>query len=83
MNITIEKLLVMAIEFKDVLQIKDAFVLGIYIFLKMEMEQGEYTVPVIIDKMAKQFDVSEKKILTALKVIIDELGLVNMAQPKE
>ena len=82
MKITIEKLPVMAIEFKDVIQIKDAFVLGIFVFLKMEMEKGEYTVSVIIDRMTKQFAISEENVLRAFKIIIDKLQLVTMVKDK-
>ncbi len=83
MNFTKEKLPVFALENKDVLLIKDAFVLGIYTFMKMEIEQGEYTVVNIVDKMKVHFFLDDKQIMSALKIIIDELELITMVQRKE
>ncbi len=83
MNFTKEKLPVFALENKDVLLIKDAFVLGIYTFMKMEIEQGEYTVVNIIDKIKVHFFLDEKQIMRALKIILDELELLTMVQRKE
>ena len=82
MNFTKEKLPLVSLENKDVLQIKDPFILGIYVFLKMEMQQGEYTVPAIIDRMTKQFAISEANVLRAFKIIIEDLGLITMIQKK-
>ena len=82
MNFTKEKLPVMAIEFKDVIKIKDPFILGIFVFLKMEMEKEECTVSAVIDRIKKHFAISEAKVGEALKVIIHELELVALEKHK-
>lgn len=71
------------LENKFVLQIRDLRVLGIYTFAKMMMEQGEYTVCVIVDKMKEQFFINDKEVLDALKIIIEDLGLISMARNKD
>lgn len=80
MNFTIEKAPAFTLENKNVLKIKNPFVLGIYAFIEMEMYQGEYTISVIIDKMKKHFSIKKTEIMESLKIIIDELKLISMKE---
>ncbi len=82
MNVEIEKSDEFVLENNDVLLIRDLRVLGIYTFVKMMISQGEYTVPVIIDKMKEQFLINDKEVLDALKVIIEDLCLITMSRTK-
>ena len=73
MNMTKENLPVFVLENKDVEQIRDLRVLGIYTFVKMMITQGECTVCVIIEKMKEQFLITDKEILDGFKIIIEDL----------
>ncbi len=73
---------VTALENKKILLIRDLRVLGIYTFVSMMIQQGEYTVPIIIDKMKEQFLIDDREVLDALKIIIDDLRLIIMAKNK-
>jgi hypothetical protein len=83
MNFSKEKLPAFVLEEKDVTQIRDLRVLGIYTFIKMLMHQGEYTVCLIVDKMKEQFFIDDKEVLKALEVIIEDLKLITMIKKKE
>jgi len=78
MNFTKEKLPAFVLEDKDIMQIRDLRVLGIFAFVKMMMNQGEYTVCVIVDKMKEQFLIDDKEVLDALTVILEDLSLITM-----
>ncbi len=80
MNFSKEKLPVFALEYKDVDKIRDLRVLGIFTFVKMMIDQGEYTVCVIIDKMKEQFFITDKEIIDGLRIIIEELLLLTMTK---
>ncbi len=80
MNFTKENHPAFVLENKFVEQIRDLRVLGIYTFVKMMMEQGEHTVAIIVDKMKEQFFIDDKEVLAALKIIIEDLGLISMAK---
>jgi|FreactcultuFSWF8_1027224.scaffolds.fasta_scaffold27182_1 hypothetical protein len=80
MNMTKENLPVFVLENKDVEQIRDLRVLGIYTFVKMMITQGECTVCVIIEKMKEQFLITDKEILDGFKIIIEDLLLITMTK---
>ena len=80
MNMTKENLPVFVLENKDVEQIRDLRVLGIYTFVKMMITQGECTVCVIIGKMKEQFLITDKEILDGFKIIIEDLLLITMTK---
>ena len=82
MNFTKENLPAFVLQNNDVEQIRDLRVLGIYTFVKMMMGQGEYTVPVIVDKMKEQFLIDDKEVLNALTIIIEDLSLITMVKSK-
>jgi len=77
---TKENLPVFVLENKDVEQIRDLRVLGIYTFVKMMITQGECTVCVIIEKMKEQFLITDKEILDGFKIIIEDLLLITMTK---
>ena len=80
MNMTKENRPVFVLENKDVEQIRDLRVLGIYTFVKMMITQGECTVCVIIEKMKEQFLITDKEILDGFKIIIEDLLLITMTK---
>lgn len=82
MNFTKENIPATQLENEKILAIRDLRVLGIYTFCKMMMDEGEYTVCVIIDKMKEQFFIDDKEFLAALKIIVDDLRLITMVQNK-
>lgn len=83
MNFTKEKVPAFVLEDSDILKIRELRVLGIYTFVKMMMNQGEYTVPIIIDKMKEQFFIEEKELLEGLKIIIEDLLLITMIKNED
>lgn len=82
MNFTKENIPATVLEDEKILLIRDLRVLGIYTFVSMMIQQGEYTVPIIIDKMKEQFLIDDREVLDALKIIIDDLRLIIMAKNK-
>ncbi len=82
MNFTKEKLPVTMLENQKIIMIHELRVLGIYTYALMMMQQGEYTVPIIIDKMKEQFLIDDKDVLDAWKVIITDLELITMVKKK-
>jgi hypothetical protein len=82
MNFTKENIPATLLENEKVLAIRDLRVLGIYTFVLLMIQQGEYTVTLIIDKMKEQFFIEDKEVLDALKIIIDDLMLITMVKEK-
>lgn len=82
MNFTKEKLPLTTLENEKILMIRDLRVLGIYTFVTLMVQEGEYTVPIIIDKMKEQFLIDDREVLDALKVIITDLELISMVKQK-
>jgi hypothetical protein len=82
METVIEQFPEFTLESKYVEQVRDLRVLGIYTYVKMMISQGEYTVCVIVDKMKEQFFISDKEMIDALKIIIEDLQLLTMVQEK-
>lgn len=78
MNFTIEKLPVFCLENKNVIKIKDPFVLGIYTFIKMEIEHQGITVEEIINKIYSHFTIEKEKIVETLNLLVEELNLIKM-----
>jgi len=80
MNFTKENMPATVLENEKILLIRDLRVLGIYTFVSMMIQQGEYTVPIIVDKMKEQFLIDDREVLDALKIIIDDLMLITMVK---
>ena len=80
MNMRIQRAPAFTMVNENILKIKDAFVLGIYCFMEMETYQGRLGISEMIDKMEKQFGTTNEKILEAMRVIIDELELIQMVK---
>ena len=82
MKLTKENLPVTSINSEKVALIKDLEIIGIYVFLEMLVQQGEYSLPIIVNRIKEQFHIKEEKVLKALKVIIDDLQLVYLVKDR-
>ena len=80
MNIEIEKTPAIVLESKHLEQFKDLEALGLYTFTKMLIEQElTITLPMIVERVTKQFNVDEQHILRKIKVM-SELGVLFKAK---
>jgi len=72
-----ERIPAFALEDKKVILIRDPYILGIYTFTQMMMDQDHYDSETLINKMAQHFLIEEEKIVHALKIITEDLKLLS------
>jgi hypothetical protein len=75
MKLTIEPLPIFVLENKNVIKINDPFLLGIYTFIKMIIENQEHKVYEVISKIQSHFNMETVEIVKAID-ILHELGVI-------
>ena len=78
MNLTIEKVPVIAIDINEIEKFKNLIVLGIYVYIKMLMYNGITSTQIIVEKIRENFSVGDEDILNALEFVLDKGFFINI-----